>query len=157
MRRVDRAGALVLQLESLLRGRLAETRRDWQQLRSDVKQEPEQQSADGFPPKNGNSRNSVVRSIQWLGYLVSNPLIPLFLLVCCIGTRSWLTFSNSATDALKTVFTTWRLPSCNYSERFSPDEYGNAHHSTLLWDSEFCQQRGTQALKQHTLSYDICM
>ncbi|CAL1130601.1 unnamed protein product, partial [Cladocopium goreaui] len=39
VRRVDRAGALVLQLESLLRGRLAETRRDWQQLRSDVKQE----------------------------------------------------------------------------------------------------------------------
>jgi hypothetical protein len=65
VRRVDRAGALVLQLESLLRGRLAETRRDWQQLRSDVKQEPEQRSADGFPPKNGNS----VRSIQWLGYL----------------------------------------------------------------------------------------
>eukprot|EP00435_Cladocopium_sp_Y103_P073978 s92_g46.t1 len=39
VRRVDCAGGLVLQLESLLRGRLAETRRDWQQLRSDVKQE----------------------------------------------------------------------------------------------------------------------
>eukprot|EP00438_Fugacium_kawagutii_P002402 Skav210787 [mRNA] locus=scaffold275:84825:86969:+ [translate_table: standard] len=37
--RVDRAGALVLQLESVLRGRLAETRRDWQQLRSSVKEE----------------------------------------------------------------------------------------------------------------------
>ena len=79
MGRVDRAGALVLQLESFLRGRLAETRRDWQQLRSDVKQEPEQRSADGFPSKMGTPKISCSVGV-FSGWDIWYLLIPIGLL-----------------------------------------------------------------------------